>query len=252
MSSKIVTLMQRGGGQVLGKPYIGAIFVELAITIPAFAATLYYLHDIPKYKRTYSKMKFCANCMISILQNISQERSDKRVTFTDIKNSVAASYLTIYPANSEFNTERNTAIFGHVPMGFIYLVKGNSNGTASILWGNRFHMAYTSYSPKEITIDTDFYTTLIGRYSNVAPSLICPDLKIGNGENKIIIECGYHYYNYTTAYKFTGGQNAKNVPSKSAFGFLTLYPKANNLYSYFNTIVIFTPKPGVLDGVPQQ
>jgi hypothetical protein len=56
-----------GRGQALGKPHIGAIFVELAIVMPVLIAIIYYLHDIPKCKRIQKKMEFCLHCAVNIL-----------------------------------------------------------------------------------------------------------------------------------------------------------------------------------------
>ncbi|MDR0968279.1 MAG: hypothetical protein LBL99_01430, partial [Holosporaceae bacterium] len=82
---------------------------------------------------------------------------------------------------------------------------------------------------------------------NVAPSEIYPTLSIKSGQVKIIVEVNLIY---SSGYKFGDGSSCGNVAPNRAFGFwmLPLYGRVpNGDASYFNTVVIFTPKPGLFN-----
>jgi hypothetical protein len=85
--------------------------------------------------------------------------------------------------------------------------------------------------------------TLTRDGTNVAASIIHPNLKIKDGEIKVIIECAIFKY---TGFDYIDGRLSKNVSPREAFGFWMLSPKPIYV-CYFNTVVIFTPKPGLFD-----
>jgi hypothetical protein len=190
--------------------------------------------------RFREKLKFVGYEMAGVLQNISQNRVNKRISKNDIKHAVAAAYLSIYPGKTMYTTSKDRAPMGHTSNGHLYCVKGLENGMASVAWCVRWHSAVNSPTPAEILIsgrDT-LGRSIVNMGNGVDPSKIYPDLRIQKGETKILVEISFHYSN------FSDGRNSVNVPVKTAFGFFVLnIPKSNNIY--FNTVVIFTPKPGL-------
>jgi hypothetical protein len=96
--------------------------------------------------------------------------------------------------------------------------------------------------------DNDCY--LVRFLQNNLASLIYKNLKIKKDEIKIIIECYSYFCNSAnSAYTFGDGRPCKNVSPRDAFNFFILSPKPTQ-WAYFNSIIIFTPKPGLFNETP--
>jgi hypothetical protein len=212
-------------------------------------ALLYYLHDMPKLVRIQERMEFCAHCLVNMLQNCSQSRAtSKNITFNDIRYAVRSAYLAFYPSTTMYATGTRQHPLGHFPLGFIYYVSGNSDNTASVVWAFIFHMDTNASEKVIITrhISTHRYS-MINILQNVAPTAIYPGLKINLGEKKIILECSCCYHNKPgDPDTFSDGRKCPAVPVKTAFGLYITTPKAR-VECYFNSIVIFTPKPDLFN-----
>jgi hypothetical protein len=196
-------------------------------------------------------MEFCAHCMINILQNISQNRGNKKITFNDVRYAVSGAYLSMYPGKSmhSLSTSKYIHTFGHFPHGHLYYIKGLADGKADVIWCTQFHPSYTT-TPSALYVyvnNTQHSASTVKLVKNVQPSAIYPGLTIKPNEIKMILEC-YSYF--TGACYFPDGRN--NVSAREAFGFLILNPKGHGSggYSYFNSVVIFTPKPGLFNETP--
>jgi hypothetical protein len=222
--------------------------MEFAVSIPILLTFMWYIHDISKMARMREKMKFVGHEMAGIFQNISQNRENKRITSDDIKRAVAAAYLSVYPGKTMYTTSYCTTPLGYASQGYLYCVKGLENEKASAVWCVRWHSANESSSPGAITLIWRDSRSIVNMSSNVDPSEIYPDLRIRKGEIKILIEVAFHYYFAPdSTYGFTDSRKCSKVAPKTAFGFFVLNPPGK----YFNTVVIFTPKPGLFgDAAP--
>jgi Flp pilus assembly protein TadG len=115
--------------------------IELALAIPVFIAIIYYLHDISKYARMKERMNFATHCAVGLIQNISANRINKKVTFDDIKYAMTSSFLAFFPAATQYATANISSIecaypLGYFPIVYVHCVVGNSDGTkASVVWG---------------------------------------------------------------------------------------------------------------------
>ena len=127
----------------------GAVLIEFAFCMPILIITIYYINDLATLQRWHSQTQFVAYQMAQMIQSISQNRASKAITANDLRNIVAAAYLSIYPGTTMFSTSEVPwkSFFGHNAMGFIWYVKGNDNGTASVIWGRRFHTADQAVNP---------------------------------------------------------------------------------------------------------
>ncbi|MDR2157893.1 MAG: hypothetical protein LBO02_01075, partial [Holosporaceae bacterium] len=237
----------RGGGRTLKKTRIGVILVEFAFAMPVLIALLYYMHDLPRLKQINSRMSFCAYCMASMLQEVSQNRENKKITVADLKNVATSAFLTIYPGKTTYPTSLQKFIYGHFLDCFVHCVKG-VNGNASVLWNKRMcSYNYTGAGPSDIycgSFTGSHWSSMVKCQQNVAPSSICKDLTIKNGETKIIVEClSYVDLNYG----FTDGRPG-STSARERFGFwiMNIKPRGGTC-GYFNQVVIFTPKPGLFD-----
>ena len=236
--------LTKGGGRLLGKHSRGAILIEFAFAVPIMIMLLYYIHDLVRLKRFRSQMQFVAHQMASMLQNVSQNRTDKEITKNDIRYVASASYLTIFPGTSQFTVADWTSKYGYNPMLFIFYVKGNSDSTASVVWAQRYHSCDFARDPSTFEQNGDIRRNTVNNLQNVAPSRIYPSLKIEPNEVKIIVECAIHYSTWS-AYTLSDGRKNSDRTAKEAFGLYVHPLKAVNEVTYFNSVVIFSPRPGL-------
>ena len=178
-----------------------------------------------------------------MIQNISQKRADKRITANDLRYIYCLALQTLYPADTLFYKSQGYT-FGHFPYIALYYIKGIENGKASCSWRLGLWPDSPSTDPTKISCPRNIPPTklsysLITPSENVSPSNIYETLKINEGEEKIIIEC--LIFNYTV-YKNLEG---KYIPAKEALGLKLLSPKAIGGTGFLNSVVIFTPKPGL-------
>lgn len=91
---------------------------------------------------------------------------------------------------------------------------------------------------------------------DVAPSNIYPTLKIGEGEEKIIIEANIFNSNKTMNANDYVESDRQEALAKKAFNCKLVAPKpfTKNVNAtqgwYFNSVVIFTPKLGLFSETP--
>ena len=235
----------------------GVILLEFAVCMPVLIILLFYINDLVKIKRLYSQSEFVAQQMANIIQNISQKRAQSattseeranllRITADDLKYAIALAYQTIYPGTTMFAQEKGY-YFVHVPHPMIYYVEGNENGTATTVWRKAFWTTGgTPVSPAKISHETSTYShdlSKINMGTDLQPSQIYPTLKIGPGDQKIIIE-SLIFLDYTT--KDINGKSG--YTPKDMFGCRLVTPKRwnregrENRSAFFNSVVIFTPK----------
>jgi hypothetical protein len=187
--------------------------------------------------------------MVNMLQNVSQNRADKKLTSDDVKYAVAASYLSAYPGITMYGKTLHS--FGHFPLGYIHCVKGES-GKAKILWYRCFFAGGDTPANMNYDEGNSFFSAVAPDHktnSLMDPSSIHKDMRIKDGEIKIILQCAY-FYNGTSGspFGFNDGRLCKNVPVKDAFGLFIVNPSPQNLsapHLYFHAVVIFIPKPGL-------
>jgi Flp pilus assembly protein TadG len=253
MLLKIVTIMQRGGGQALKRAQIGAILIEFALAIPVLIAIVYYLHDIPKYRRTWAKAEFITHEISGMIQNISQNRENKKITQNDLRYCVAAAFLSFYPGTTQFPKSYNVFKQPGSVCGRIFYVVGNADKTASVKWCMQYQLVYEkgdNTSPRTMSITKNDNTKLMVKTkNNVEPSEIYSKLSINPGETKVIIENAM-YFSKATDLKLTDGHTWADFSPSEVYGFLFLTPKPYSNTNYFIFHVIFTPNPGLFDETP--
>ena len=95
-------------------------------------ALIYYLHDVPKLQRYRRQMDFVAQQMVQMLQTVSQQRSNKRITQNDIVNVARAAYLTVFPGVSMVPIRNEWLPLGFYVECFLFGVRGEPNNKASV------------------------------------------------------------------------------------------------------------------------
>ena len=230
----------------------GSILMEFAVCMPILIILLFYIHDLVKIKRYYSQTEFMAQQMVNIIQNMSQKRrtSDStklKLTQTDLTYAFALSHQTMYPGTIMYYSGKGNGSF-HLPLANIYCVKGIENGKASCMWRAGVWASGTSVtSPKKLNHDmtrAGVGNSIIKYKSNVLPEEIYSQLKINSGDIKILIEL---FSQWSASYTNNVGNKKNSL--KEALELYIATPKQvrTNPASFFNTVVIFTPKPGLFD-----
>jgi hypothetical protein len=210
----------------------GGILVEFALAIPLLVTILYFALDAPKHSLMKSRMKNSAYFSASMIQNISQNRADKRVTKKDLAFIITSSLMNIFHGLKQFNLI-DSSINHCFGLSYIYYVKGLPNGKASVLWvWDSGSMISTPTRSTGIGYGDNGYS--IVRYkTNVNPQEIHKDLVINEEEIKIIIDI------------MLCSRNDRKL------GFYLLEPKGSTqAFCFFNTVTIFKPKPGLFSETP--
>ena len=187
--------------------------------------------------------EFVAYQTASMLQNVSQNRTDKTIKIKDIKNISSAAWLSVYPGTTMF-AKNNGHYFGHMPRIAIFCVKGLADGKASCIWRSYCSVTSEANNPDTILFGTELVDDSLNETrvkTNVNPDQIHPRLKIDEGQIKIIIEPQITH---------RGGKlpSGKNISMKQALGFYLITPtvrKRDNVSSTANHVVIFSPRPGL-------
>jgi len=233
----------------------GAILIEFAVCMPILIILLFYIYDLMKLKRWYSQTEFAAQQFVNIIQNISQKRENKRITYNDLRYACYLSYLSAYPGTTMLNNGKGYG-FAHRQELIMTYVVGNSDGTVSCKWTLHLPTGGAT-SPKTYAIEksTKESTTasLINFKSNAVPSEIYPTLKINSSEEeKIIIESTIMFRPSFARY-----DGYKPESSKKAFGYFLLNPKPKTKAStsaaqewHYHSVVIFKPKKNLFSPDP--
>ncbi len=209
---------------------------------------IFYIQDLCRLKNMRNQMNSVVTNMVNLIQNVSQNREDKKITLEDLKHCLISPYLKIFPNTTIYATSAYHYILGYFPLIFIVYVKGNNDSTASVIWRKRI-WANDKIDTYKISVDTSDNRSLINTASNVIPSKIYPTLMIKPGETKIIIECALHYSQWYK-YHFTDGRPTSSVSPREAFGFHLLSSLPHTQELYFQSVIIFTPKVGLFSETP--
>ena len=242
-------LLTGGGGRLLGKHSRGAILIEFAFAVPIMIMLLYYIHDLVLLKQIQRRMHFNTLCAVSMMQNVSQNRTDKKITKEDLDRIFKASYMAVF-SNPEQTIKsiykENSETFLSPT---VILFEGTGNNRCKIKWycwvdiKDNFSVL-NKYVGKTSGVLTDNASCSL-KYKNAGnvgeekdASVFYQDLKIQKGEIKVVVE--------TCIYRNAG----KSI--KELIGFYIfdpkIYPGNKNKYSpYFVSYVIFSPRPGIFD-----
>jgi hypothetical protein len=205
------------------------------------------------------RMEFCAHCAVNMFQNISHNRSDKKITLQDYKYISGVASLPFFGGGErqyEIGTTRryyDGLLFGLT----LYFIKGTGTNIAQIMWcvANYY---YRNPSEREVVTHTET-TPIHGNNLLQAKKIkqnynsheIYPGLTIKSGEIKIIVDA-YLYIDI----KLQKPNGNKVDPHPWKFFVLNLQPDAivpdGTKRGYFHTIVAFTPKSGLFNEIPPE
>ena len=240
----------------------GSILIEFAVCMPVLIILLFYINDLSKLKRYYDQTEFVAQQFVNIIQNISQKRTNKKITLIDIKYAATLAYLSIYPGTTMYRIGESGSKhkLSHAPRLNIHYIKALSEGKASCTWCIRFLGEGASnplgWSP---SIKASISSTLtspalssICLSPEATPSSIYPTLKMEE-KDKIIVEVNlFNAAHVMNPNDYVEGDKQETL-AKKAFKCLLATPRplVRNINStqgwYFDSVVIFTPHGGLFD-----
>ncbi|MDR2781263.1 MAG: hypothetical protein LBB21_02270 [Holosporaceae bacterium] len=185
-----------------------------------------------------AKMELCANCAVSMLQNISAQRENKRVAISDFCEINRSCHMS-FP---RIGLEQNKVFVNTT----LLYVCGTGNNKCKVIW-SMYHEPQLYLYGVGISTKSGDYLTGAGAsifcrnparlHWECDSTVLHPNFSIKAGERKVILETGYAGY--------ISWENPK-------LGLRLLKPKPASgtgpgWMKYFCTIVIFTPKPGLFD-----
>ena len=239
----------------------GSILIEFAICMPILIILLFYINDLVRIKRYYSQTEFVAQQFVNIIQNISQKRSASdstklKISVPDIKYAASLAFLSMYPGKTMYRigTSGSRHELSHSPRLNIFYVKGLPGGKASCKWNMRlasdpasdpvsWNRAVNSVDPSHSSVNMPADAT--------TPSDIYPTLKIGENDEKIIVEVNLFNAISTMNENNYVETDKQATLAKKAFNCRLVTPKPLKTGVtqgwYFSSVVIFTPKPGLFD-----
>jgi hypothetical protein len=199
--------------------------------------------------------------MVSMFQNVSQNRSEenRKIILKDIRYAYCSAYMSAYLGTySIFSNSKGYHLYGYAPHGWIYYMKGVGNDVRCC-WRVQFESVNgTGTTPSKITAgaasgaeNRSFIRIATGETKN--PAAVYPGLSISDGEVKIIVEVGSYFNRGHANCRYLDGSVAASL--REVFGFflidpiITAYEANSGGNIYFNSIIIFTPKSGLFDGI---
>lgn len=233
----------------------GSILIEFAVCMPVLIILLYYINDLSKLKRYYDQTEFVAQQMVNILQNIAYTRLQEgnTISLLDIKRAASLAYLSIYPGTTMFTTKlgSNYHVFNHKPRIYMYYVKNNSDGTASVPWRLWIHSG-DQINPNDWShgyLKTTSPQSLVTVATNVPPSSIYPNLKMDDGNPRIIVEVQIRWDKNDQ--KDANGKTAYSAREVFKLFAVNVKSKHKDKADYFTSVVTFTPNDGFTVNQPQ-
>ena len=204
----------------------GGILIEFAFSVPILILLLFFAHDHYRIYELKDKVKSSAYLAASMIQQITNTRSDKQLTKNDIAMITYASCLNFFHTNSMFNP---WPLGLYYSMDYFWIKRINSDSY-------QFQQAYTltteGNSPTGMIagfnpLQTKTQTQVTGYH----PDLIC----IKDGEERLLIK---------TWYRKTSGF----TKSKIGLFILDIGPKKDNYGNFLKHEIVITPKPGLFPG----
>jgi Flp pilus assembly protein TadG len=205
----------------------GAILIEFAFAIPVLVSVLFLAVDAPRFYYMKYKVKNAVYMATSILQS----GSVKNVTWNDLSQIFSAAFFNHFPGTSQYYADSKWAM-GYTKIVHVYYVVGAADKKAEIKWA--WKSKETAPNPKdEGSVFTTSQATSVVTFQPPGSdsSSIYKYLSLNKGETRIIIDAGFYLTNTANA--------------KQNMGFLFLPVRPSNGTSYFNYVLIFTPKKGL-------
>ena len=206
------------------KTHKGGILIEFTFSIPICIALLFFVNDHYRLYELNNKIKSSTYLAASMIQQITNTRSDKQIGRSDIKRITYASCLNFFHTNSMFYPYPFGICYG-IELSYIKRVSNDSYQYQRTYSGT---YATSTFKDMPITAMQTLKRTQ-AQVEAIHPDLVCQK----DGEELVLIECYY----------------SKNHFSKSKLGFFLIDPPTVKNSAGSNCLclskLIITPKPGL-------
>ncbi|MBQ7672934.1 MAG: hypothetical protein IJT36_00135 [Alphaproteobacteria bacterium] len=184
---------------------------------------LFFVCDHYRYYELKNKVKSSAYLAASIVQQISNTRTDKQLTQNDLARISYASCLNFFHTNSMFSPWPFGVYFA---IDYEYVKRINSNSYQHQHCYGTTPMTGTPVLGGMNKHCDSIQTKTLTQIADIHPDLICNK----DGEERLLISCSYR---------------KKGHFKKSLLGFFILEPVGSRLFAYK---IVITPKPGLFPG----
>ncbi|MDR1362026.1 MAG: hypothetical protein LBJ16_02315 [Holosporaceae bacterium] len=241
----------------------GGALVEFAIAISILTMLMYFSLDYYKYYFLKAKTRNAAFSAVSLIQAVSQDRPSKAITSEDLSRILPVAFMNYYKGKQGLGVgSPYQYAHGHTPHLNITLVQGLGGTRAKILWKMRLFNKGVKVRVDDVDIEVnpqqELPTALTGINAwsgeNEATA-IHPNLKIENGEYKVIITLCF--LADEPRFKYLDGTYVSNSNAQKLFGFygfpfepLQAEYQGRRVAAMFPYTVIFSPHPGVFTDTP--
>ena len=204
----------------------GGILIEFAFSIPILISLLFFINDHYRFHELKDKVKSSAYLAASMIQQITNTRTNKQLTIDDLARISYASCLNLFHTDAMFSPYP----FGiHYIVRYFYVKRNNDNSyLCYIYWtstGNtNVKRALLDGMNRSCSSSGNRTKAQVQRYH---PDLVCSN----DGEERLLIIC---YYGATASTNF----------SKSKLGLFLLDPNFGQDGNFSHQLVI-TLKPGL-------
>lgn len=166
----------------------------------------------------------------------------KTISILDIKYAFGLAWLNVYPGVTMFYKGSGHELF-HMPRVYIYYVKGEPEGKASVKWGiwlNTLSATAGTWNSDVLSASESGSTNSSVKWgTNVDPANIYPTLRIEEGKAKIILAVHLRWEGNNLSSKGEKAGSAREV-----FKLFAANPKVYGNMTYFPAVVTFTPNDG--------
>ncbi len=203
------------------KNHEGGILIEFTFAVPVCITLLFFINDHYRFLELRNKVKASAYLAASMVQNITNTRSDKQITKQDLARIAYASGLNFFHTNSMF-APYPLGVYYMVYFSYVKRISSNEYQISDSFWSSLVttHEAKLGYSA---------VMTKTKDYVQKVPELVCQN----DGEEKLAIHCTYRIENKNLGFL---------IRQPKSFPFST--PFVGSSASFVGKVVI-TPKPGL-------
>ena len=208
----------------------GGILIEFTFSIPVCIALLFFVNDHYRLYELKNKLKNSAYMAASMVQHVTNTRTDKQLTKKDLARIAYASCLNLFHTNSMFDPWL-LGIYFAIDFDWIKKISGDK-----YRWQRAWGLTSSGNSPENMGNGSDgtfayegyegTLSQLVNRYPELKPlqsDLFC----YNNGDERLVISCYYRPRNF----------------NKSKLGLFLMNPSFNNYDFGYHLIII--PKPGL-------
>ena len=207
----------------------GGILIEFTFSIPVCISLLFFVNDHFRFYELKNKIKTSTYLAASMIQQIGNTRTDKRLTKKDIARITHASGLNFFHTNTMYNPW---------PFGIYYLIDcfyvkriNSNNYQYQEVWGS----TTSAKTLNDMGSATSVTTKTLAQVEAMCPDLICDK----DGDERVLIEGNYRS-KVADVSKF----------DKSKLGFFLLKPKNTkgtdgSTRPLFLYKLVIVPKPGL-------